>query len=165
MEANSKRQAVPDLFGILRKKCQACKEACAGYQPQGVICPGPSNQLDFPTFCQNCGCPACFHDMLKPKGQLPEPILEAMRSFNITQRDINFNAAVMLLRVGDEESLTSNLGQLISLLRNSGLELLSLDQRVLDPNEALYLRIRQLRMMDDDLAARLNNGYDRDQVM
>ena len=85
-----------------------------------------------------------------------------MRSFNITQRDINFNAAVMMLRVRNEEMLDYNLGQLVTLLRNAGVEILSLDQRALEPHEALYLRVRQLRMMDDDLAARLNNGYERD---
>jgi len=131
-----------DLFGILRRHCTNCKEGCVGYQPQGVVCPSPSNELDFPTFCQNCGCPARFHQIVKGKSALPEPLAETIRSFNIRQRDINFNAAMVVFEIKDETLLPRNLASLVTLLRGDGLEVLSLETRTLDIQEAMYLRTR-----------------------
>ena len=67
LELEAKNTPTADLFGVDRKKCEACKDKCPGYQPQGVLCVNPKSELEFPTFCTNCGCPACFHQLIKPK--------------------------------------------------------------------------------------------------
>lgn len=143
LDGISKQRPVADLFGILRRRCKTCAGKfdaglsdydCPGYQPLGTICPSPSNDLDFPTFCQNCGCPACFHQIIKVKSSLPEPLSATIRSFNIRQTDINFNAAFIAFEIKPEDGdydgekwATRNVGALVTLLRGEGLEVLSLE--------------------------------------
>lgn len=101
---------VPDLFGILRRQCEACNDYCVGYRPQGVVCPSPSGELDFPTFCQNCGCPGCFHAVIKSKDSLPESLAASLRGYNIRQQDLNFNGALIVFEIIDESKAGQNTG-------------------------------------------------------
>ena len=71
LDALATGAAAPDLFGIFRRRCEACKTACDGYHPSRVVCPSTKSELDFPTFCQSCGCPACFHLIVDTGGSLP----------------------------------------------------------------------------------------------
>jgi len=102
LDASSTHGPVPDLFGILRRRGTGLAEGCCGYHPQGVVCPSPESELDFPTFCQNCGCPAYFHQIVKAEGTLPEPLAATIGSFNIRQSDINFNSAFIALEIKDQ---------------------------------------------------------------
>lgn len=138
------RMPEPDLFGILRGRCEACGDRCFGYQPQGVVCPSPNNELDFPTFCQHCGCPACFHEISVQETSLPLHMTSSLQAFNITQNDINFNAVFVVFEIKKEKHSARNIGTLLNLLRGEGLEILSLEARALDIEEAMYLRFRQL---------------------
>ena len=83
LDLASNQKPVPDMFGVLRKNCEACGKQCEGYRSQAVVCPAPKAELDFPTFCTNCGCPACFHQIMRVKGSLSEPLAATFRSYNI----------------------------------------------------------------------------------
>jgi hypothetical protein len=51
LEVLQMHAAKQDLFGILRRQCEACEDGCVGYRPLGVVCPSGNSDLDFPTFC------------------------------------------------------------------------------------------------------------------
>lgn len=141
----------PDLFGVLRRQCHACPDVCIGYRAQGVVCPSPSGELDFPTFCQNCGYPAYFHPVVKSKDALPESLAASLRSYNIRQADLNFNGAMVALEILDEKTRNANIGAFVDLLKNEGIEILSTETRSLDVQEAMYLNIRQLQAKEREL--------------
>jgi len=125
-----------DLFGNVRKYCEACDKDCPGYQPQGVVCPVPKNELDFPTFCMHCGCPACFHTILKISTHLPEQMGDEIRMYNIRQSDINFNSVLAIFEphtpYGENDDSVDHIHKLIEVLKSEGLEILSFDHRSLD---------------------------------
>ena len=145
MDTISTQRPVADLFGVLRRRCDTCGDHCPGYQPQGTICASKSSELDFPTFCQNCGCPGFFHQIVKSKSSLPESLAESIKSFNIRQTDINFNAAFVAFEIKSQSMASRNVSTISTLLRGEGLEVLSLETRELDVQEAMYLRNRQLQ--------------------
>lgn len=97
---------------------------------------------------------------MKPTGKLPEGLKEIMQSYNITQKEINFNGNVLLFEIGNERNMLQNFGKLISLIRNNGLEVLAADQRRLDAQEALFFKIRQLNHSNDKLLRQMNKGFD-----
>lgn len=142
LDAVATGAAAPDLFGIFRRRCEACKTACSGYHPSRVVCPSSKSELDFPTFCQSCGCPACFHLIVDTGGALPRHMADSITSFNIRQQDINFNAVLAVFEIKDESTASRNVAALATLLRGEGLEVLSLEVRALDVEEALFLRSR-----------------------
>jgi hypothetical protein len=132
-----------DLFGLRRATCQACgPKKCSGYRPQGTVCPSPNSELDFPTFCVNCGCPCSFHKILEEDASLPEPMARNLTGYELTSNDINFNAVLIVLEVKDPALLAKNTGMLVNYLRAEGLEILSLETRSLDIQEAMFLRVR-----------------------
>ena len=67
-----------------------------------------------------------------------------MRSFNISQNEINYNGAVVIFEIGNEQTKNQNLRKLLSILRNNGLEILAAEHKKLDAQEALFFKIRQL---------------------
>jgi len=164
LDALSSRAATHDLFGLLRRRCEACQDGCPGYQPQGAMCPSGSRSLDFPTFCQNCGCPACFHLVVGTGGALPGPAAESITGFNMRQSELNFNALVTAFEIKEGHDWGSHVSALVTLLRAEGLEVLSLETRALDAREALHLRSRQLQAQDEDLSLLVNSGFDGDRA-
>lgn len=162
LEVAASRTAAPDLFGLLRRRCEACQDSCSGYHPQSVVCPSASSGLDFPTFCQNCGCPACFHHVVQTSGALTEGRAQSITAFNIRQQDINFNATLAIFEIREEATASKNIAALTTLLRSEGLEVLSLENRALDAEEALFLRSRQLAVQERDLSEMVNQGFDGD---
>ena len=135
-----------DLFGLRRGSCQACGPTkCSGYRPQGTVCPSPNSELDFPTFCVSCGCPCSFHQIQEEDASLPEPMARNLTAYGLTSSDINFNAVLVVLEVRDPALLAKNTGMLVNYLRAEGLEILSLETRSLDIQEAMFLRVRQLK--------------------
>lgn len=155
---------MPDLFGVLRRQCEACLDFCPGYRPQGVVCPSPSGELDFPTFCQNCGCPGCFHAIVKSKDSLPESLAASLRGYNIRQADLNFNGAMVALEILNDKKGNVNIATFVNLLKNEGIEILSMETRPLDIQEAMYLSIRQLQAKEKELDKYLNAGFDHDKI-
>jgi len=162
LEVAASRTAAPDLFGLLRRRCDACHDSCSGYHPQSVVCPSASSELDFPTFCQNCGCPARFHPTVRTSGALTEGMAHSITAFNIRQQDINFNATLAIFEIREEATAAKNIAALTTLLRSEGLEVLSLETRALDAEEALFLRSRQLAVQEHDLSEMVNQGFDGD---
>lgn len=67
---------------------------------------------------------------------------DSITSFNIRQQDINFNAVLAVFEIKDESTASRNVAALATLLRGEGLEVLSLEVRALDVEEALFLRSR-----------------------
>ena len=55
--------------------------------------------------------------MVRPRGELPPELTDSLRSFDITQAEINFNATLVLLEVGDTQPLEGDLGALFQTLR------------------------------------------------
>ena len=68
-----------------------------------------------------------------------------LTGYELTTNDINFNAVLIVLEVKDPALLAKNTGMLVSYLRAEGLEILSLETRSLDIQEAMFLRVRQLK--------------------
>jgi hypothetical protein len=164
LEALTSRAASQDLFGVLRRRCEACQDNCAGYEPQGAVCPSGSRALDFPTFCQNCGCPACFHLVVQTGGALPEPVARTITGCNIRQSELNFNALVAVFELKEGRDCSGSVSALATLLRSEGLEVLSLEARPLDAHEALHLRSRQLHARDEELGLLVSQGFDGDRA-
>lgn len=164
LEAVTSRAAAHDLFGVLRRRCEACKESCPGYEPQAAACPAGSKALDFPTFCQNCGCPACFHLVVQTGGALPEPVARSITGFNIRQSELNFNALLAVFELKEGRDCSGQVSALATLLRSEGLEVLSLETRPLDAHEALHLRSRQLHARDEELGLLVSQGFDGDRA-
>lgn len=67
---------------------------------------------------------------------------QTITSFNIRQQDINFNAVLAVFEIKDEKNAARNTAAFSTLLRGEGLEVLSLEIRALDVEEALFLRSR-----------------------
>ena len=128
------------------------------------MCPSASRELDFPTFCQNCGCPACFHLVVSTGGALPGPAAQSITGFNIRQSELNFNALLAVFEIKEGSDWGSHVGALVTLLRAEGLEVLSLETRALDAQEALHLRSRQLHARDEELSLLVSSGFDGDKA-
>jgi hypothetical protein len=164
LEAVGSRSAAHDLFGVLRRRCEACGDACPGYRPQGAVCPTAGGGLDFPTFCQHCGCPACCHLIVRTGGALPGPAAQSITGFNIRQSELNFNAVLAVFALKEGAEWDGQVGALVTLLRAEGLEVLSLETRPLDAREALHLRSRQLQAREEELGLLVNAGFDGDKA-
>ena len=67
---------------------------------------------------------------------------QSITSFNIRQQDINFNAVMAVFEIKDENTASRNVAALSALLKGEGLEVLSLEIRALNVEEALFLRSR-----------------------
>lgn len=83
-----------------------------------------------------------------------------LTAYELTSNDINFNAVLVVLEVRDPALLAKNTGMLVSYLRAEGLEILSLETRSLDIQEALFLRVRQLKQQQQGVAAMASRGFD-----
>ena len=55
--------------------------------------------------------------MVRPRGELPTELSASLRSFDITQAELNFNTCLLVLEVGDERELRANTGVLLQILR------------------------------------------------
>ena len=83
-----------------------------------------------------------------------------LTGYELTTNDINFNAVLIVLEVKDPALLAKNTGMLVSYLRAEGLEILSLETRSLDIQEAMFLRVRQLKQQQRGIAKLASKGYD-----
>ena len=83
---------------------------------------------------------------------------DCLNSFNIRQSEINFNAVMIVFELKGDQSQQVN--TLLTLFRGEGIEVLSLEQRQLDAQEALFLRSRQLDKHEEQLSQLVNTGFD-----
>lgn len=97
------RQPSEDMFGIKRRFCRVCEKGCIGYEPINMLVPnlaGAGGSLgEFPTFCKNCKCPAYFHQVVVDVVKdivFPPELSETVKNYNITSKDVNYNAVVAL---------------------------------------------------------------------
>ena len=67
-----------------------------------------------------------------------------------------------IFEIREEATAAKNIAALTTLLRSEGLEVLSLETRALDAEEALFLRSRQLAVQERDLSEMVNQGFDGD---
>jgi hypothetical protein len=141
------RPPTEDLFGIKRRFCLVCEQGCSGYLPNKVMVPQPG---EFPTFCKNCKCPAHFHNItVEPQEiKFPEDLTETMQNFNISAKDLNFNCVVLGFQVRDLQMKSQNLNELLSILKEEGLEIISLDNRFLEIEEAIFLKSRMVHQTE-----------------
>lgn len=68
---------------------------------------------------------------------------------------------MLAIEIIDEKSYDSNKGALIGLFKSEGMEVLSIETRPLDIQEAMYLNIRQLQEKEDGLDKLMNPGFDQ----
>lgn len=139
------RQPSEDLFGIERRFCNVCEEGCIGYQPHQILFPSQLTH-QFPTFCKNCKCPAYFHQLTFNSEELvyPEDLIQNLKNYNITSKDLNFNCVLATFQVRNTEKEVQNLLELTSLLKDEGFEVLSVDKRLLEFEEAIYFKSRMV---------------------
>ena len=124
-------------------------EQCPGYEPTENLFGGldSNNQKDsFPTFCINCSCPAYFHTLSEKPEELvfPKIVMETLRDFPIKSKDLNFNCTVLAFQVRDEKSQTKNFKELTRILKEEGYEILSQQLRLLEIEEANFLKSRMV---------------------
>ena len=58
------------------------------------------------------------------------------------------------------DSGAKNVASLVNLLKSEGLEILSLETRPLDIQEAMFIKNRKICEEDAELATLVNNGFD-----
>jgi len=68
----------------------------------------------------------------------------SIKSFNIRQCDINFNSVAAIFEIKNLENGVNHIGSLINLLKSEGLEILSMETRPLDIQEAMFIKNRQV---------------------
>ena len=136
------RQPSEDIFGIKRRFCQVCEAGCIGYELNSMMV--PSSQ-EFPTFCKNCKCPAHYHLIaMDPVKDIifPPELQETIKDHNIQSKDVNFNSVVAIFQVRDTEHEPANVKELLAILKEEGLEVLQLERRPLEVEEAIYIKNR-----------------------
>jgi hypothetical protein len=69
---------------------------------------------------------------------------ESLLQYELTSNDMNFNAILIVLEIRDQKLVAKNTSTLINFFRAEGIEILSLETRSLDIQEAMFLRSRQL---------------------
>ncbi|CDW75782.1 UNKNOWN [Stylonychia lemnae] len=138
------RQPSEDLFGIKRRFCTVCEKGCIGYEPTNMVVPSEKVH-EFPTFCKNCHCPAYFHkvciDPIKDV-QFPPELSETIKNYNIQSRDVNFNCIIAVFQIRDTEHYFPNLNEFMTIIKEEGLEILQMEKRSLDIEEAIYFKNR-----------------------
>ena len=85
LEEKVKNARLPteDLFGISRRFCTVCEQACQGYQAITLAVPQSG---EFPSFCKNCKCPAHFHQVSLTESDIKFPVelKDTIQNHNIT---------------------------------------------------------------------------------
>lgn len=135
-----------DVFGVHRVSCKVCEEECAGYMASLTVFKPVSDEaeIQFPTFCRNCKCPAFFHEPIPKELTFPENLVHSVQNFNVRARDINFNCVLMAFVALDKHSAVENIRQLMKVLKDEGIETLGVDCRSLDIDEAVFVRSKIL---------------------
>jgi hypothetical protein len=144
-EDNMKNARLPteDLFGVKRHFCTVCESGCKGYEPNSQLVPLPG---EFPTFCKNCKCPAHFHRVavLPEDIRFPEGLHESIKSHALVCNDLNFNCIFMAYQIRDQLKKGQNVQELVTLLRDEGLEVVSIAAKNLEVEEAIFLKARMV---------------------
>jgi hypothetical protein len=157
LEEKIKNSRLPteDLFGIKRRLCTVCEGCCSGYEPNTLM--GPQTG-DFPTFCKNCKCPAFFHKIcVDPEKDVvfPAELKETIQNHNIKSKDINFNCVMMAFQIRNDEMRTNNVNELMAIMKEEGLEIISLERRELEIEEAIYLKSRMIGQTENLMMSNL----------
>eukprot|EP00347_Sterkiella_histriomuscorum_P005365 403356888 len=150
------RQPSEDMFGIKRRFCSVCLKGCIGYEPINMIVPsqGGTNMTEFPTFCKNCKCPAYFHQVVFDREKdlvFPPELSETIKNYNIRSKDINFNCVIAVFQVRDTEKYQNNLNELLTIIKEDGLEVLQMEKRDLDVEEAIYFKTRMVGQAENQV--------------
>lgn len=59
-------------------------------------------------------------------------------------RDINFNCVIAVFQVRDTENYQNNLNELLTIIKEEGLEVLQMEKRDIDVEEAIYFKTRMV---------------------
>ena len=86
----------------------------------------------------------------------------SVRGHNIKQCDINFNSVAAIFEIKNLENGAKHTGSFVNLLKGEGMEILSLETRSLDIQEAMFIKNRQICVQDDEMTTLVNNGFDMD---
>jgi hypothetical protein len=156
----SSRLPYEDLFGIKRRTCTVCEEGCPGYEPNALVVSIPG---EFPTFCKSCKCPAHFHTVcITPDDILiPEELKETFQNHNIASKDINFNCVMLAFQLREESTQTQNMSELLTILKEEGLEVISVERRELEVEEAIYLKGRMIGQSENLVLNSIGLGVHR----
>jgi hypothetical protein len=76
--------------------------------------------------------------------KFPEDLNNTLKNFNISEKDLNFNSVLVAFQVRNADKETSNMNELMTILKEEGLEILSYDKRLLEFEEAIYLKSRMI---------------------
>lgn len=148
-----------DIFGIKRSYCEVCRENCIGYEPCNNIISSHKQDMEFPTFCSNCSCPAYFHKVALESRKFPDELANMFVSHNICSQDLNFNSVLAVFLINDKQKGIENISEIVQLLTHTGIEIVSLQKRFIGPEEGFYLRNRIIGSTQKLLGAFYDDGY------
>lgn len=131
------------MFGVKRHFCSACEKGCRGYEPNSQLVPLPG---EFPTFCRNCKCPAHFHKVAIEAADIafPEGLHESVKSHSLVSNDLNFNCIFMAFQIRDQQKKGQNVQELVTILKEEGMEVVSVAAKHLDVEEAIFIKARMI---------------------
>ena len=69
---------------------------------------------------------------------------DIIKSHNLEPKDINYNCVMAAFQIKDEDNEISNLEELAIILKEEGLEVLSMDKRLIEFEEAIYFKGRMV---------------------
>jgi hypothetical protein len=67
-----------------------------------------------------------------------------------------------IFEIKDLENGEKHIGSFVNLLKSEGMEILSLETRSLDIQEAMFIKNRKVQEQDQEVAALVNKGFDMD---
>lgn len=147
------RKPSEDIFGIKRRFCTVCEQGCIGYEANNIIIPN-GDICEFRTFCKNCKCPAYFHSVsFDPVKDLvfPPELIETIKNYNIQSKDINFNCVVVAFQIRSTDNYIQNMKELMTIIKEEGLEILQMNKRELDIEEAIYFKSRMIGQTENEI--------------
>lgn len=96
------------------------------------------------------------------ESSLPDQMCQSILSYNIRQCDLNFNSVAAIFEIKNFENGANNIGSLLNLLKGEGMEILSMETRPLDVQEAMFVKYRKVQLKEQEISEKLNKGYDMD---
>jgi hypothetical protein len=86
----------------------------------------------------------------------------SIKSYNIKPSDINFNSVAAIFEIKNLENGSKHISSLINLLKGEGMEILSMETRSLDIQEAMFIKNRRVSIQEAEMSEKQNHGFDMD---
>lgn len=79
----------------------------------------------------------------------PEELRESLKSHNIAAKDLNFNCVMLAFQVRDQHTKGQNVRELLTILKEEGMEIVQIENRYLEIEEAIYLKSRMMSQTEN----------------